>query len=135
MIRIFRKLLITTGKAIPFVLCFIVLINYIECGLCLIREDYVLYGEHILLNTKVSFIVGDFFEYDFVAIAIVIIISVAVETCTYNKLACVYLCVNLLEKNLFTFSMDEVWVETVCVCNIIPIMILLYKGFRKLTKQ
>lgn len=116
-------------------LCFIVLINYIECGLCLIREDYVLYGEYIIPNTKVSFIVGDFFEYDFVAIAIVIIISVAVETCIYNKLACLYLCVNLLEKELFTSSMDEVWVEAVCVCNIIPIMILLYKGFVKLYKS
>lgn len=101
MIRKARVLLIETGKMLPFIICSIVALSYVENLRSLIMTDYVLFDDSIVLNKSISWWIGQYFEYNITTVVILLIISVAIETCRWNKLACLYLGINLIEKILF----------------------------------
>ena len=136
MINKFRRLLIRIGKILPFVMCFIVLIGYVESCIALYFNDYVLYGNDTILNTKVSFAINKFIEYDIQILVVLCIISVAIETCVYNKLSCAYLGINLLEKSYFsTIELYPEYIYLICVTNIIVSAFFVWKGLRILINQ
>ncbi len=62
------------------------------------------------------------------------IISIAVETCVYNKMACAYLGINLYEKSLFDFELEPTYIYMICIVNIIITAWLVYKGFVQYVK-
>ena len=135
MINKFRRLLIRVGKILPFVICFIVLIGYVESFIALYFNDYILYGNDIILNTKVSFAINKFIEYDIQILVVLVILSIAIQTSNYNKLACIYLGVNLFEKSYFDFELYPEYIYLICIVNIIVSAFFVWKGLRILINQ
>lgn len=126
----FRKLLIRIGKILPFIICFLVCIHYAETAFSLAVGDYLLYDGVVIPNTRISFVVGKYFEYNLQTLCVIIIISIAIETCIYNKLACAYLGVNLWEKHFLDFELEPTYIYIICIANIIIASYLTYKGVK-----
>lgn len=127
----FRRLLIRIGKVLPFLLCFLVLVNYSETLISLATSDYLEYDGIVIPNTPISFFVGKYFEYDLSMLSVLFIISIAVETCIWNKAACLYLGANLYEKSFFETNVydNEVY-YVVCAINIVLASYFTLKGIR-----
>lgn len=133
MIDTFRRLLIRIGKFLPFVLCGIVFFSYSENVIALYNQDYLYFDRYIVLNTKFSFIIADSFEYDLLTIFAAGVLSNALSTCIYNKLAVLYLLVHLAEKKFFiTVELYPEYIYAICVANIIICTFLCYKGLKQL---
>lgn len=128
MINKFRKLLIRIGKILPFVICFLVCFNYTETAFALVTNDLLWYDGIVIPNTPISFVIGNYFEYNIQMLVVLCIISVAIETCIYNKLACLYLGVNLLEKSYFDFELDIWQIYIISLLNLIISAYFTYKG-------
>lgn len=134
MIVWFRKLLIRFGKVLPFAICTLALINYAETAFALATSDYFMYDGIVIPNTPFSFLVGLYFEYNLQFLLVLIIISIAIDTCIYNKMACAYLGMNLFEKSLFDFELEPTYIYMICIVNIIIASWLVYKGFMQYAK-
>lgn len=131
----FRRLLIRVGKSLPFVACAFLLEHYFECMLAIVSNDYVMYDGSVILNTPVSFFIGSHIEYNIQTLVVLVIISFAIETCIYNKLACLYLGVNLIEKSYF--SSIELCIAYICaiaLANTLASGFFTYKGIVILTE-
>ena len=132
MINKARRFLIEIGKVLPFVVCFLLLLHYSECCISLLFENYLVYDNCIILNMPISFFIGKYFEYNLQMLAVLCVISVAIETCIYNKLACAYLGINLLEKSYFDFEFEPTAIYIICLANIIVAGYLTIKGITRL---
>ena len=130
-----RTLLIQIGKILPFVVCFIAAISYFESGIALYEECYIIYDNAVILNTPVSFFIGNYFEYNIQMLVVLCVISVAIETCIYNKLACLYLGVNLLEKSYFDFELEPYQIYVIIAVNLLASGFFVYKGIRIVTNK
>lgn len=120
---------------LPFIVCFIVLISYVEDVFALINENYMLYDGSVALNKPLSWWIGSFFEYNLITVVILLTISVAVETCYWNKIAILYLSIQLVEKDYF--ANVEVYPSLVFAVAIVNILIsgfLVWKGIMTLNK-
>ena len=135
MINQARRLLINIGKMLPFVVCFLVLLNYAESLYAMMTEDYLSYDGFIILNTPIAFYIGSNFEYNIQMLVVLCVISVAIETCIYNKLACLYLGVNLFEKSYFDFELEPYQIYVIIAVNIIASGFFVYKGVKILTNK
>lgn len=130
-----RTLLIRIGKVLPFVVCFIAAISYFESGIALYNDMYIIYDNTVILNTPVSFFIGDYFEYNIQMLVVLCVISVAINTCFYNKLACIYLGVNLFEKSYFDFELEPYQIYVIIAVNLLASGFFVYKGIRILTNK
>lgn len=125
MINSFRRLLIRIGKILPFILCFIVCISYTES----LYGNIIVYGDISFIETPISFFVAEYFEYDLLSLVVMLTISVAIETCYWNKLAIIYLCINLYERSYFaTTEISEEAALLFAILNIITSGFLAFKG-------
>ena len=129
-----RVLLINIGKIAPFVVCGIVLCSYVEDIYALSTFDYIMFDNDVYLNKPVSWFLGSYFTYDSATLAVLVIISFAVETCVYNKLACLYIGINLIEKSYFDFELEPMAIYIICMANILVSGYLTYKGIKILLK-
>jgi hypothetical protein len=68
-------------------------------------------------------------------LVVMCIISIAIETCIYNKLACVYLGVNLAEKSYFDFELEPTTIYIICLANILVAGYLTCEGIRILINK
>lgn len=133
MINKARRLLITIGKLLPFVLCFVVLVAYSECLYAISVEDYIFYSNFAIPNTPTSYWVADRFEYDWLSVVVLLIISIAIETCCWNKIAVTYLGLHLVFKGYVSdIELEEHAIVCLCVINIIITSIIIYKGVRRI---
>ena len=129
-----RILLINIGKILPFFICSIVLVSYFESIVSMYNEDYILYDSYAILRKPVSYFIGSYFEYNLQMLVVLCVISIAIETCIYNKLACGYLGINLAEKSYFDFELEPTTIYIICLANIIVAGYLTYKGIRILIR-
>lgn len=134
MVNTFRKLLIRIGKCLPFVICFLVCIHYAESLFAIVSRDFCEYGDAIILNTRVSFCIAKYMDYNIQMLLVLGIISIAIETCIYNKLACLYLGVNLLQKSYFECELDEWTIVFICLANLLIAGYITYKGIKILLR-
>ena len=130
MINKARKYLIRLGKVLPFVVSYLIFVFYFECFLALLSYNFLAYDDYVILNTPISFHIGEYFEYNLQMLVVLCIISVAIETCVWNKLACLYLGVNLIEKSYFDYEMDIWQIYVIVVANMLVSAYLTYKGIR-----
>lgn len=129
-----RLLLIELGKFAPFIVCFIVLISYCESLYALITNDYLIYDNELTLNKPISWFIGRYLTYNIITIIALVVISIAVETCIWNKLCIAYLTIQLYEKHYFMTI--ELYKDSVCyiiVANILVMILLLYRGIKQIT--
>lgn len=132
LIRNSRIAMINFGKVLPFLICAIVALSYAECFKAMWFCDYLQFSDGIYLNKPISFAIASCFELDLPTLAFLAIISIAVRTCIWNKLAIVYLSANLYEKSYFaTHQWDnENGYYIVIALNIIICLFLVFKGIR-----
>lgn len=128
MINAFRKALIRLGKIIPFVLCFIVCVSYIEDVYALYTNSYIEFADGVYLYKPISWAIGNQLEYNISHLAVLCVLSIAISTCLYNKLACLYLGINLLEKSYFDFDLEPTAIYIICLANIIVAGYLTLRG-------
>lgn len=133
MINKIRRLLIQLGKTLPFVVCFLMCLNYSEMVFSLATSNYLVYDGVVILNTPISFFIGQYFEYNVQMLFVLSVISIAIRTCLYNKLACLYLGINLIEKSYFDFEIEINTVYVITIINIIVSTWITYKGIKMLT--
>lgn len=131
-----RVALIRIGKMLPFFICALVLISYTEGAFSLATDDFLYYDDMVIPNKPISWLIGAYFEYNVQMLIVLCIISVAIETCIWNKLACLYLGINLLEKYWFASHEYEVTIY-ICVCdvNIVVCAWLCWKGLKILINK
>ena len=135
MVNWFRRLLINFGKVLPFILCFVLLVSYIECCVSLYIEDFMIYKDSITLNTPISFWLADKFEYDYLTLFAMTILSYAVETCLWNKIGILYLAFQLAFKNyIANFELEPTTIYIICLANILVAGYLTVKGIKILLK-
>lgn len=130
MINEFRRLLIRIGKILPFVVCFLVSLNYAETAFALATNDWFYYDGMVIPNTRFSFFIGHYFEYNLQMLVVLSIISIAIETCIYNRLACFYLGVNLMEKSYFDFELYDTYIYAICIVNTLVCSWIIYRGVK-----
>lgn len=129
-----RKQMIYLGKVLPFLICMIVAISYLECLKALFAWDLLEFGDGVYLNKPISFFIGKYFELDVPTLAFVTIISIAIRTCKWNKLAILYLAFQMFEKSYFaTHAWDNIeGYYIVAVLNILVCSYLIIKGLTNL---
>ena len=136
MVNWFRRLLINFGKVLPFILCFVLLVSYTECCVSLYIEDFMIYKDSITLNTPISFWLADKFEYDYLTLFAMTILSYAVETCLWNKIGIAYLAVQLAFKNyIANFELEPTTIYIICLANILIAGYLTVKGIKTLIRH
>ena len=129
MTRSFRYALIEIGKMAPFILCAIVCISYVESLYALLAHRYMEFGDGVYLYKPISWALASFIEYEIPALTVLTILSIAIESCKWNRFACLYLFCNILQR--FWFAAHEYTITIyngVCVANIIIASWLCYKG-------
>ena len=130
-----RRLLIRFGKAIPFVLSFVVCVSYIECVTAMVMDNYVVYDNFAIPYTPLSYKLASIFEYDWMTILAITILSYALETCVWNKIGIAYLAVQLAFKNYIAdFELEQTYIYIICLANIIVAGYLTYKGIKILLR-
>lgn len=131
-----RIFLVRLAKVFPFILCFIVLISYTESLYALITESYYAYGNDVVLYKPLSWIISEYFIYNWYTIVVATILSLAMETCWANKASIVYLCVNARERDYFiTIELYEEYIYTICILNILICSFFCYKGIKILISK
>ena len=129
LITTIRRLLIRFGKAIPFILSFVVCISYAECIIAIATDNMVVYDDFAIPYTPVSYKLASIFEYDWMTMLATTILSYAVETCVWNKIGIAYLAVQLAFKNYIAdFELEPTTIYIICIVNIIVAGYLTYKG-------
>lgn len=134
MITTFRRLLIQLGKTLPFVLCVAILVSYIETVFNLATSHFLYLDGVVILNTPISFIVGQIFEYDLLVCCIMLTMSIAIEACKWNLWAIFYTFFHIAEKSYFDFELEPTTIYIICLANIIVAGYITYKGIYLLTK-
>ena len=132
-----RKLLIQLGKTLPFLVCAVVMVCYMESIIAILLDKYmILYGDVVILNTPISFAIGKVFKYDWMLIFVLTVLSFAVRTCIWNKLCVLYLALQIFERQYFTtIDLYESQIISIATANLIVCGLLISKGFITLTKK
>jgi hypothetical protein len=68
-------------------------------------------------------------------LAVLIVMGIAFRTCIYNKLACLYLGINLFEKSYFDFELEPTAIYIICTLNIIVAGYLTFRGLKILLSK
>lgn len=135
MIHKARIWLIRLGKVLPFVVCFIVMLSYSETMFNLATNDLNDWCGVVIPNKPISWLIWQYFEYNLQMLVVLVILSIAISTCIYNKMACVYLGINLAEKSYFDFELEITTIYIICLANIIVAGYLTLKGVQILINK
>lgn len=136
MIHSFRVLLIRLGKVSPFLITFLVFISYVESLLALMTNSLAEYNGEVVLYKPLSWAIASYFEYDMYVVAFLTILAIAIETCIWNKLALLYLFVQLIEKGLLVHVMIELWsYYIIVITNALISIVLTLKGIRNVNSR
>ena len=123
-----RRVLVRGGRALPFILCSLVAVSYMEELYALVMDKYVMNEGYMYLDTPLTCEMAKYVKYDLVSVVVTLIISVSIEACKWNMFAVLYLGVNLLEKYVFTFEFDTWGAYTFLTANMLISVFLVYKG-------
>ena len=129
-----RRLLIRVGKVLPFLVCSLVLISYLENIYALYNENFLYYDGYYVLSKPISNYIGNIFEYNIQTLFVLTLISISIRTCIFNKLACGYLGINLWEKSYLDFELEPTTIYLICLANILVAGYLTLKGIKILLK-
>lgn len=129
-----RRKLIQIGKQLPFILCFVLLVHYIETTYCLLTTNYIYFYDCTIVNAPMSFYISKYFEYDWMFVFVATIISFAVETCKWNKIAILYLALHLWLKSYLDFELEISTIYTITILNIAISGYLVFKGIKQILK-
>ena len=124
-----RVMLVNMGKMLPFVLCGIIFVSYLETLFSLATNDFVEWNGYVIPNNEIAWLMGKYFEYDLVTLLALLIMSIAVQTCFWNKLSLFYLFVQLEEKDFFlTIELYPEYIYAIIAVNLLCSGFFVFKG-------
>lgn len=127
--------LIRFAKIFPFFLCFIVFISLSETIFALCQSDFVGYDNGIVPNTPISWFIADKYEFEIYSVLAAILLSVAFETCVWNKASEIYLLMYLKQQVYFpTIELYPEYIYIICIINIALCGFFCYKGVKILLR-
>lgn len=128
--------LIRFVKVFPFILCFIVLISLSETLFALVLSDFVEFDGGITPNTPFAWFIGEKYEIGIYSVLLAIFLSIAFETCIWNKSSDVYLLAYLKQQTYFpTVELYPEYIYAICIANILICSFLCYKGLRIILRK
>ena len=137
MVTLFRKILIRTGKIIPFVFAFVVALSYIESIYAVSNEIMVADTEGgYVYYLPISNYIGNIVYIDWFDVLLLYILAIALEFCWRNMLAVHYLLLNLAVRTL----VEHFYIESGIVVGLASFMALaglycVYGGFKILLSK
>ena len=121
--------LIRFVKVFPFLLCFIVLISLSETLFALLISDFVILDGSLTPNTPLAWFIADKYEFEIYSVLAAIFLSIAFETCVWNKASEIYLLVLLKQQTYFpTIELYIEYIYAICIANILICAFFCYKG-------
>ena len=127
--------LIRFAKVFPFLLCFIVIVSLSETLFALVLNDFVVFDGSVIPNTPFAWFIGEKFEIGIYSVLLAIFLSIAFETCIWNKLSDIYLLTYIKQQTYFpTIEIEPMVIYIICLANIIVAGYLTWKGIYILTK-
>jgi hypothetical protein len=121
--------LIRFAKVFPFLLCFIVLISLSETLFALLLSDFVTLDGSLTPNTPLAWFIADKYEFEIYSVLAAIFLSIAFETCVWNKASEIYLLVLLKQQTYFpTIELYIEYIYAICIANILICAFFCYKG-------
>lgn len=121
--------LIRFAKVFPFLLCFIVLISLSETLFALLLSDFVILDGSLTPNTPLAWFIADKYEFEIYSVLAAIFLSIAFETCVWNKASEIYLLVLLKQQTYFsTIELYIEYIYAICIANILICAFFCYKG-------
>jgi len=128
--------LIRFAKVFPFLLCFIVLISLSETLFALLLSDFVTLDGSLTPNTPLAWFIADKYEFEIYSVLAAIFLSIAFETCVWNKASEIYLLVLLKQQTYFpTIELYIEYIYAICIANILICAFFCYKGIGILLKN
>ena len=127
--------LIRFAKVFPFLLCFIVLISLSETLFALLLSDFVILDGSLIPNTPLAWFIADKYEFEIYSVLAAIFLSIAFETCVWNKASEIYLLALLKQQTYFpTIELYIEYIYAICIANILICVLFIYKGIINLLK-
>lgn len=124
-----RIVLIRFAKVFPFLLCFIVLISLSETLFALLLSDFVILDGSLTPNTPLAWFIADKYKFEIYSVLAAIFLSIAFETCVWNKASEIYLLVLLQQQTYFpTIELYIEYIYAICIANILICAFFCYKG-------
>lgn len=121
--------LIRFAKVFPFLLCFIVLISLSETLFALLISDFVILDGSLTPNTPLAWFIADKYKFEIYSVLAAIFLSIAFETCVWNKASEIYLLVLLKQQTYFpTIELYIEYIYAICIANILICAFFCYKG-------
>ena len=128
--------LIRFAKVFPFLLCFIVLVSLSETLFALALSDFVVFDGGITPNTPLAWFIADKYEFEICSVLAAIFLSIAFETCAWNKASEIYLFVYLRQQTYFpTIELYPEYIYAICIANILVCAFYCYKGINIFLKS
>lgn len=127
--------LIRFAKVFPFLLCFIVLVSLSETLFALAVSDFVIFDGGITPNTPIAWFIASKYEFEIYSVLAAIFLSIAFETCVWNKASEIYLLVFIKQQTYFpTIEMYTEYIYAICIANILICGFFCYKGVKIVLK-
>ena len=121
--------LIRFAKVFPFLLCFIVLISLLETLFALLLSDFVILDGSLIPNTPLAWFIGEKYEIGIYSVLLAILLSIAFETCVWNKASEIYLLALLKQQTYFpTIELYIEYIYAICIANILVCGFFVFKG-------
>ena len=121
--------LIRFAKVFPFILCFIVLVSLSETLFALVLSDFVVFDGGVTPNTPFAWFIGEKYEIGIYSVLLAIFLSIAFETCVWNKESEIYLLVLLKQQTYFpTIELYIEYIYAICIANILICAFFCYQG-------
>ena len=121
--------LIRFAKVFPFLLCFIVIVSLSETLFALVLNDFVVFDGSVTPNTPFAWFIGEKFEIGIYSVLLAIFLSIAFETCIWNKLSDIYLLTYIKQQTYFpTIELEPTAIYIICLANIIVAGYLTLRG-------
>ena len=132
----FRVLLIRLGKISPFLITFLVFISYSESLVALMTDSLAEYDGEVVLYKPISWTIAKYFEYDLYMVILLLVLSIAIEACIFNKLAIAYLFLQLLEKAWLQNVELDMWAYyVIVVLNVLISLYLTWRGLKNVNSM
>jgi hypothetical protein len=128
--------LIRFAKVFPFILCLVVLISLLETLFALSLNNFVVFDCGIIPNTPFAWLIAEKYEIGIYSVLLAIFLSIAFETCVWNKASEIYLLVYLKQQVYFqTIELYPEYIYAICIANILVCAFFCYKGIRIFLKS
>lgn len=128
--------LIRFAKVFPFILCFITLVSLLETTFALFLSDFAIFDGGMTPNTPIAWFIASKYEFEIYTVLGAIFLSVAFETCVWNRASEIYLLALLKQQKYFpTIEIYPEYIYAICIANILICGFLCYKGIKILFRK